>query len=286
MSLHVFVYGTLRQHEPNHPLMSGAELVSEQAFIFGQLWDTGCSYPAVLTHPQSKVYGELYRINPEILSRLDRLEGYFGPGGSNHYDRVEQIVYSNDKSYSAYIYVYPQAPEHGESFASGDWKREKWLMDQAQFYYFAYGSCMDTSRFKRDGVDHLFQNAAGCGILKDYVLKYTRKASDGWGRADIVECTGGKVEGKLYEIGKGALGYLFEREGVDSNVYRPTFITIESRGEKLPNVLAFTVIDKQPEDVYPPDWYLEEILRGAKNLVSEEYYQQLEMQGTTRVCRI
>jgi gamma-glutamylcyclotransferase (GGCT)/AIG2-like uncharacterized protein YtfP/cation transport regulator ChaC len=262
MAEYVFVYGTLRQNEPNHDFMEGAELVSEPASLSGQLWDTRFGYPAVVLYQQSTVYGELYRITAELLQRLDVLEGYYGPEGPNHYERVEQTVFNADKSYSAYIYISPESPAHGVCLKSGDWKVEKRLTQQS-LIYFAYGSCMDQVRFQKDDVDHLFKEVLGCGILKNYEMKFTQKASDGWGRADIVETMGSRVEGKLDEVGKKVIDYLFVREGVSGKVYRPNFVTVEHKGTKFPNVLTFTVVDKQIEEISPPKLYLEEILRGA-----------------------
>ena len=119
---YVFVYGTLRRNESNHAFMNGAELVSEKAYLFGQLWDTGCGYPAVVLAKQSKVYGELYLVNPAKLRRLDALEGYVGPKGPNHYERVKQTVYTEDRSCSAYVYIYTRPPAGGARIESGDWK--------------------------------------------------------------------------------------------------------------------------------------------------------------------
>ena len=274
MNQYVFVYGTLRQYETNHSIMRGAELISEQAYILGELWDTGNGYPAVIPHEKTRVYGELYRINDEILERIDDLEGYQGPQGSNHYERIEQTVHTDRQDYSAYVYMYPEKPDSGEPISSGDWKCEN-IQKQKNMLYFAYGSCMDDERFKSAGVDHLFTKVMGRGILKNYDLKFGYKAGDGYGRADIVEMGGLRLEGKLYEIGQETLEYLFVREGVSSHIYRPTIIQVESNGSVIPNVLTFTVIHKLKDDVPPPDWYKEEILRGAKGTVSEEYYEEL-----------
>jgi gamma-glutamylcyclotransferase (GGCT)/AIG2-like uncharacterized protein YtfP len=275
---YVFVYGTLRKNEPNHTFMAGTELVSEQVSICGQLWDTGFGYPAVVLDQYSRVFGELYRVSVDQLQRLDRLEGYYGPTSVNHYTRIKQTVYTVDQSYSAYVYGYLQPPAEGVRIDSGDWKVEG-RMIQSRWTYFAYGSCMDNRRFQQHGVDFLFQEVIGCGVLSNYEMKYTYKATDGRGRADIVESLGSRVEGKLYEIGQEAMEYLFEREGVSGKVYRPTVVAVEHNSLLIPNVITFMVVDKQLEEVPPPDWYLEEILRGAEGLVTDEYFQKLRVKG-------
>jgi len=126
----VFVYGTLRKNEFYHDeYLNGAELVAEQAYVFGELWDTGLGYPALVLGGQGRVYGELYRINPEILRRLDELEDYHGPGGPNEYERIELNVYADPQIYTAYAYVYPAPPARGKFLASGDWKKQRWSED-------------------------------------------------------------------------------------------------------------------------------------------------------------
>jgi len=124
----VFVYGTLRQNQSNHSYMVGTKLISPSAYLYGELWDTGHGYPALVLsgHSKAKVYGELYLVNTEQLQTLDELEDYYGPDGDNEYDRVMQTVYtldqSEDRSYSAYVYIYTHPPENGVLINSGDWK--------------------------------------------------------------------------------------------------------------------------------------------------------------------
>jgi gamma-glutamylcyclotransferase (GGCT)/AIG2-like uncharacterized protein YtfP/cation transport regulator ChaC len=279
----VFVYGTLRQSEPNHAWLDGAELVAEQAYVHGRLWDTGRGYPAaVLCEPDpdrsNRIYGELYRIQPEMLRNLDELEDYRGPEGPNEYERVRQLVHTDQQTYTACIYVYPFPPDQGKLLESGDWKAETRLKMEPMLY-FAYGSCMDRDRFRTDGVDHLFQHVLGRGVLPHYELKFARKAADGLGRADIVETRpqGSRVEGKLYSINREALDYLFKREGVAGKAYRPAFVNVEHNGSMLRDVITFTVVHKENREAQPPEEYAEEILRGASGVVSEEYYEMLQM---------
>jgi gamma-glutamylcyclotransferase (GGCT)/AIG2-like uncharacterized protein YtfP len=122
---YVFVYGTLRRNEANHAFMDGAELVADRAHVFGQMWDTGLGYPALVLAGRSKVYGELYRVSPAQLRRLDELEGYVGPGGPNEYERVEETVYAEGRCLRAYVYVYTQPPAAGVRLTSGDWTAER-----------------------------------------------------------------------------------------------------------------------------------------------------------------
>jgi gamma-glutamylcyclotransferase (GGCT)/AIG2-like uncharacterized protein YtfP len=70
----VFVYGTLLQGHPNHGHLRGAERlgthVTEPAFTMLHLG----AYPGVRPGGRTAVQGEVYRVSPAALARLDRLE--------------------------------------------------------------------------------------------------------------------------------------------------------------------------------------------------------------------
>jgi cation transport regulator ChaC len=153
------------------------------------------------------------------------------------------------------------------------WKKYHAFESEPELLYFAYGSCMDNDRFIKQGVDHLFQNVVGRGVLDGYSLSFPKIREDG-GRADIVEGEG-TVEGKVYKIDQEALEYLFNREGVYTDLYRPIFVDITLNGKRTKDVLTFTVIDKK-ENAAPPEVYATEILRGGKGTLSEEYLTKIK----------
>ncbi|MDQ0253344.1 cation transport regulator ChaC [Evansella vedderi] len=132
---------------------------------------------------------------------------------------------------------------------------------------------MDDKRMEVAGVKEKFTIVIGCGVARNYSLAYTRQAADG-GRADMVE-SHDSVEGKVYRIDQDALHYLFQREGVNAHIYRPAFIDVKIDGLSYKNVVTFLVIDKE-EEVAPPAHYAMEILRGAQDFVSVDYYRNLK----------
>lgn len=268
----VFVYGTLRKHERNHGLLSSSGCIASQCWITGRLVDTGYGFPAVLLDEGGRVYGELYKVSESTLEQLDRLEGYSGPGKSNHYERAQMEVRTDVSTETAFVYYYKQN-EGYEWIESGDWKCHN-LLERSEQLYFAYGSCMDNRRFMEHGVGHLFTDVVGCGIAQDFSLGYTKKSFDG-GRADIVEIKGDVIEGKVYRVSEDSYDYLFDREGVGYGTYRPTFIDVQINGVIHENVLTFVVVNKKKE-IAPPVHYAHEILRGAKGCVSETYFQKLQ----------
>ncbi|WP_335963016.1 gamma-glutamylcyclotransferase [Halalkalibacter kiskunsagensis] len=270
---HVFVYGTLRQHEVNCRLLKESKCHSRQCWTYGVLYNTGYGYPAMTQGMTSRVYGELYDITTEQLNRLDSLEGYAGKGQINHYDRITQTVYTDNSTVETFVYVFTSSQiTNLEKIKFGDWKCHRYL-NKDEILYFAYGSCMDSERFHRSGVKDQFALVAGCGIVKNYSLAYSRKSHDG-GRADIIE-SNQWVEGKVYQIKNKTLDYLYKREGVYMNIYRPAFVDVIIDGVWYNDVLTFLVIDKEKETA-PPEQYAAEILRGAKSFVSDRYYKKLK----------
>jgi len=272
---YVFVYGTLRKHESNHDLMKDATLIACQAWTKGSLFDTGLGYPALKESMYDKVYGEIYLVSEEQLHRLDELEDYRPNDKNNLYNRKKQVVFYDTGKIEAFLYF---ISEHHEAILknpieSGDWKLYRLVKTKQPILYFAYGSCMDDVRFKLHDKNHLFQNVKGHGILNGYSLRFTIKFENG-GRADIVE-EGGSVEGKVYEIIPECFEYLYKREGVSADWYRPTFVDLHLNGKMVEDVLTFTVVNKKAETA-PPSDYLEEIIRGGSGFLSKSYLSSLK----------
>lgn len=282
----VFAYGTLRKHQYYHGLLEGSERLAEQCWTAGRLYDTGYGYPALVEDDEGRVYGEVYRVTDEVLARLDELEGYFGPGRKNEYDRVIHTVHGDKGTWKAYVYVYGRLQKHMPEIAEGDWSVYTWIKggrgghEGSSLLYFAYGSCMDEERIRQGGAWERFQGyrpgeRKTRAVLENYRLAFTAFRSDG-GRADIVECPGEKVEGILYRIDDAAWSYLLGREGAwpinggqGRPLYRPTLVDVAVDGERVP-ALTFTVVDKQ-EETAPPLHYVEEIIRGAQGILSPQY---------------
>ncbi|MCA1053959.1 gamma-glutamylcyclotransferase [Rossellomorea aquimaris] len=273
--MNVFVYGTLRRHESNHYLLEGAELLHEQAWVKGELFDTGAGYPA-LKEGDGFVYGEIYKINDGILHKLDDIEDFIEGREDNLYHRQIQRVETDQGQTEAYVYFGLVNKMFKTVIHSGDWKVHQFIETKPErILYFAYGSCMDDARFKLAKVDHHFKKCLGAGFLKGYTMKYLFKVEDG-GRGDIIE-DGGSMEGVVYDVPQEAVEYLFKREGVVPGWYRAAFIDVVIKGKRYNDVLTFIVKTKFHE-VLPPDHYAREILRGSMPHVSREYHDKLQKQ--------
>jgi gamma-glutamylcyclotransferase (GGCT)/AIG2-like uncharacterized protein YtfP len=118
----VFVYGTLRRHEENHHYLQKAQRGPAPCWTYGQLFDTGYGYPAMVDSGTERVYGELYLVTPAELKALDELEDYYGEGCDNLYDRVRRTIHTDRGEVDAYVYVWAKETDGFQPIPSGDWK--------------------------------------------------------------------------------------------------------------------------------------------------------------------
>ncbi|PFL24576.1 branched-chain alpha-keto acid dehydrogenase [Bacillus cereus] len=118
---HVFVYGTLRKKQTNAHYMQGATCIADAAWTYGELFDTGEGYPAMICSNGEKVYGEVYEVNDAALQKLDELEEYTGNAESDLYNRITQTIYFGDIEIHAYVYVAQDREMLKKGIISGDW---------------------------------------------------------------------------------------------------------------------------------------------------------------------
>lgn len=268
-SIRLFVYDNLRHNEKKHHLLRGSEKLYMQSWIKGKLLNTDEGYPILTESKADLTYGEIYQVSKKQLKDISS----FLTDNTFNGKLVKKQVQTDQGKVEAYTVIFPKMDTQFNRVEYGDWKCHTQLENE-EFLYFAYGSCMDDERMVKAGVHDLFKNVEGKGTLKGYSLGYTIKANDGCGRADIIESGEGSVEGKVYRVNQEAMKYLFVREGVQGKRYRPAFIELQINGRLYKNVLTFIVMDKC-EEIAPPEHYALEILRGAEGLVSDEYYEKL-----------
>ncbi|WP_018924072.1 gamma-glutamylcyclotransferase [Salsuginibacillus kocurii] len=277
---YLFVYGTLLKHERNDHFLREATRLVRQASVRGQLYDTYRNYPIATLESESRIYGELYDVPTPLWPELDKLEGYVEDPSKRVFDRSQVLVSTDVGTVTAWVYHTYEADlnPNWPALPYNDWKLHLFHERKpASVSYFAYGSCMDQERFKDAGVASYFTTISFTGTLYGCDLQYTIYRPDG-GRADVVETNNPKdwVEGLVYHCPQAALDYLYKREGVDQNWYRPAIIDVEDeKGRTHSHVLTFFVIDKV-EEAAPPAHYSEEILRGALNNVSLDYQTRLQ----------
>lgn len=112
----LFVYGTLMSGEASHHLMAGADLLGPARTAPRYTLHRVQWYPALADGGAMAVHGEVYRVPPALMARLD---DYEGPG----YQRIV-IPLSDGPVERAEAYVMPSAMASALAvMPSGDWRR-------------------------------------------------------------------------------------------------------------------------------------------------------------------
>jgi gamma-glutamylaminecyclotransferase len=121
----VFVYGTLKRGFGNHYLLEGAKFIGP-ALLTGThvLLDSG--FPVCMPQPHgATVTGEVYEVDGEILSDLDRLESE----GRMYHRQPWHVSYEDGSEDVAWVYIGDEAY----------WARTKvggqWLDENNVFIY-------------------------------------------------------------------------------------------------------------------------------------------------------
>lgn len=113
----VAVYGTLRKGNGNNVLLSDSKFLGEGFTLPKfEMFSLG-AFPGI-TGGSTSIKVEVYEVDSETLSRLDRLEGYRGIGENNFYDReIISTPYGNAMTYTLRDDGYNEYPR----IESGDW---------------------------------------------------------------------------------------------------------------------------------------------------------------------
>ncbi|MGA4720969.1 gamma-glutamylcyclotransferase family protein [Fictibacillus nanhaiensis] len=117
----VFVYGTLRKEGSNAHYLLNAKYIEHSCYAEGQLYDTGCGYPALVLEKDKWVTGELYEVTTEELKRLDELEDFIENRANNLYDRIVARIKTSAGDIEALVYVMNTKANHFISIEDNDW---------------------------------------------------------------------------------------------------------------------------------------------------------------------
>ncbi len=121
----VFVYGTLKMGFPLffHEGLMANRVEAFPARIRGELYDLGL-FPALRLNSDDAVAGEVHVFkNPEeTLEILDEMEGYFGPGQVNNYNRREVDAVSAERErITCFTYEYAEDLPKEYKIEDGRW---------------------------------------------------------------------------------------------------------------------------------------------------------------------
>ncbi|MCW1887839.1 gamma-glutamylcyclotransferase [Luteolibacter flavescens] len=124
----VFVYGPLRSGGPECFRMAGAVYVAKGT-VPGMLYGLADG-PALVSggEDSARVTGDLYRVTPEHLQKLDDLDG-LAPDERETSDRrrgrvAVKCFFNSGDSWTAWAWVWHGPVDPGQRIQSGDWLRE------------------------------------------------------------------------------------------------------------------------------------------------------------------
>lgn len=209
---------------------------------------------------------------------IDWLEGYI-PGDRSLYHRVLTVAW-HEIPQLTWTYIAPRRPE-GIRRRIGEWhdlerprqhgarKSLTNLPEEANLYYFAYGSNMSQVQMRKRT-----QGEFVCiGYIAGFSLRFHKFGDDGHGKADAFETgiNSDMVWGVLYKVSSNDIASLDNREGVATGHYKRAKIKItipEGTSHGLGSETDAFVYLAMPSKIAPglrpsPD-YLGLVLSGAR----------------------
>ena len=120
----VFVYGTLRSGERLAENL--ADCPRKTGRVRGRLYNLGWFPGLYLDRDAGPVVGEVVTVTPEIIARLDEIEGFHGYGKQSLYYRVWLPKEAWGEDGGTWTYVYAKSERNvvvEKRIASGDWRK-------------------------------------------------------------------------------------------------------------------------------------------------------------------
>jgi gamma-glutamylcyclotransferase (GGCT)/AIG2-like uncharacterized protein YtfP len=148
--------------------------------------------------------------------------------------------------------------------------------------YFAYGSNMDIDQLKDRCPSATYISRA---VLPDYSLcfpRYSKKRK--CGVASVMAKKGQSVWGVVYRITSGDLVELDLAEGVASDAYTKTEVTVHANGDSALRLRVLTYLGTPQAGIFRPSpSYIGQFIKGARYWkLPEAYVHELETIETKR----
>lgn len=117
---YLFAYGTLMKGLCNHKYLANQEFICKTEIVDFGLYNVTEDYPGIVRKQNSKVKGELYLIDEDLLQILDEFEG-------EEYNRIEVDVMMDNSKIRAYTYLWVE-DIHNEDYVIYDeqpWEKRR-----------------------------------------------------------------------------------------------------------------------------------------------------------------
>lgn len=106
--IYLFVYGSLRKGFKNHTLLTTSEYHGEYTSVdnFQMITYKRADFPYLLEeslddYPTTIIHGEIYKISPDVLQKIDRLED-----NTKLYQRkIHKFISTDNQIMEAWVYI-------------------------------------------------------------------------------------------------------------------------------------------------------------------------------------
>lgn len=219
----IFVYGTLMKGQRNHDAFLRDESFVGTGTIEGyDMYDLG-SFPGI-TGGTGKVYGEVYRVTPEELKRIDRLEGE-----GFLYKKVRTSVRMADSSeMHAFVYMYLQDVAGCEQLRGKYGEKMVWyiaygsnLLEERLRYYIQGGLCPANGK-RYSACRNTDMPADSRQVMIPYNMFYSNYDRGSWENSAVCFMDfsqPGEAYGRAYLVTEEQLKHIHRQEGRGANWY-------------------------------------------------------------------
>ena len=284
--MQVFVYGTLLKGLSNHnSYLSEAKFYSEAVLSDYALYDLG-AFPGIKMSIGDKVKGEIYTINPEILGRLNILEGE----GSLYILKTVEVIAPDDTKVSVYTYEYNHGvnTDNKVPFYNQPWGNTEKIDVENHVWYASYGSNLLIERFLsyiKGGIcRYNGKNYISCSdqalpldlrpITIPYKLYFGNESSS-WGSGGVAFLDTnqpGETLGRMYLITKEQFEHVHMQEGNHSNWYNEIVTLGDYEGIAIKTITNSSLRPK----ARPNESYNKVLVEGIKETYPDMNFEDTE----------
>jgi gamma-glutamylcyclotransferase (GGCT)/AIG2-like uncharacterized protein YtfP len=286
MKTYIFVYGTLRQQFGNHHFLNQAQFLGDAKTQSKYVMHASSHIPFVSkSQAISQITGEVYAVDTQTLSQLDRLEGCriasenpLQCQSSSWYtrDEVEVVMAEGGEVLTVWMYFNEHETQHS-IIPTGDFAdHQSFIQNGERVWYFAYGSNMNVARMLERGAPFT-QRKRGTVWAHRLVFNKISGTYPGHGVANIVPEGGFEVRGVLYEVDRKGIAALDGYEGVASGHYVRQKMQISMEGGEVVEAYVYLAHpDRVEEGLTPRDDYFYHLEQGVDMLGDDgaDYLQQ------------
>lgn len=256
----IFVYGTLLSGCIRQNVQAQSEFVGPALLEGVQLVNVGL-FPGLVAGNRWAV-GEVYRFSPEILAKLDQIEGYSPESieESLFVRQAAEVTLLSGERQAVELYAYAQ-PEFVEEIEHGDYRRYLQEQTQEMRWVLAFGSNISSRRLEAR-VGTVAQRRVG--HIPGFELVFNKRASGNAGTtyANVRFAAQASTPAVAYLLTEEQVEKLDVFEGVPTHYLRMTLPFLEQGQSQREFLQAYVAHPQQLGAGQPTESYLQHLRNG------------------------